>query len=182
MWKTHWLPSRSTNANIQTFLFCNLLISIVSFKGSRRARPKRGDTVTWLISAPLMNRLVVAKPVMAAPPVYSLPCILHSSVRRARFPLRRQPFPYPSAFGHRCYNTLRPLGIGINRIHFPSIALLIPPNALYIYLGWGSPSGPPACLSTLRQTLLLFCSLILIWRFCPHSRQTLSELPSPSSA
>src|SRR5271170_4059882 len=117
---------------------------------------------------------------MSAPPVYSLSRILHSGVRRARSNLRRQPFTHPSAFGHRCYNTLHPLGMGIN--HIPSIALLIPPDALYIYLGWGSPSGPPACLSTSRQTLLLFCSLILIWRFCPHSCQTLSELPSPSSA
>src|SRR5271154_1442811 len=31
VWETHWLPSRSTNTNIQIFLFCNLLISIVSF-------------------------------------------------------------------------------------------------------------------------------------------------------
>src|SRR5271154_7307607 len=102
-------------------------------------------------------------------------------VHRAHSPLRRQPFTHPSAFGHRCYNTLHPSGMGINRIYFPSIALLISPDALYIYLGWGSPSGPPACLSTLRQTLLLSCSLILIWRFRPHSRQTLSNLPSPLS-
>src|SRR5271169_2075884 len=122
------------------------------------------------------------KSVMLVPPVYSLPRILHSGVCRARSPLRRQPLTHPSAFGHRCYNTLRPSGMGINRIHFPSIALLISPDALYIYLGWGIPSGPPACLSTSRQTLLLFCSLILIWRFHPHSCQTLSELPSPSSA
>src|SRR5271170_2910021 len=122
-----------------------------------------------------------AKSVTSAPPVYSLSRILHSGDRRACSPLRRQPFTQPSAFGHHCYNTLHPSGMGINRIHFPSIALLIPPDALYIYLGWGSPSGPPACLSTSRQTLLLSCSLILIWRFCPQSRQTLSNLPSPLS-
>src|SRR5271169_3240148 len=122
-----------------------------------------------------------AKLVTSAPPVYSLSRILHSGNRRACSPLRRQPFTQPSAFGHHCYNTLRPSGMGINHIHFPSIALLIPPDALYIYLGWGSPSDPPACLSTSRQTLLLPCSLILIWRFRPHSRQTLSNLPSPLS-
>src|SRR5271169_3728029 len=95
-----------------------------------------------------------AKSVTSAPPVYSLSRILHSGDRRARSPLWRQPFTQPSAFRHHCYNTLRPLGMGINHIHFPSIALLISPDALYIYLGWGSPSGPPACLSTSRQTLL----------------------------
>src|SRR5271170_678652 len=85
-----------------------------------------------------------AKSVTSAPPVYSLSRILHSGDRRACSPLRRQPFTQPSAFRHHCYNTLRPLGMGINHIHFPSIALLISPDALYIYLGWGSPSGPPS--------------------------------------
>src|SRR5271170_6641928 len=42
------------------------------------------------------------------------------------------------------------------------------PITLYINLGWGCPTGPPACKSTLRRTSLSFSHILLIWRFRPH--------------
>src|SRR5271154_6627410 len=52
---------------------------------------------------------------------------------------------------------------------------------LYINLGWGHPTGPPACKSTSRQTSFSFSHILLIWRFCPHLAISVN-IPSPLSS
>src|SRR5271169_5261493 len=55
------------------------------------------------------------------------------------------------------------------------------PDSLYINLGWGRPTGPPACKSTSRRTFLSFSHSPLIWRFRPHLA-ILVNIPSPLSS
>src|SRR5271170_8060292 len=56
-----------------------------------------------------------------------------------------------------------------------------PPIPLYGNLGWGRPTGPPACKSTSRRTSLSFSHLLLIWRFRPHLAIAVN-IPSPLSS
>ena len=91
---------------------------------------------------------------------------------RTILPLRRWPSPQPSAFGYNplfVFSTFGLLSIAYFLVYSHILVLYSSsPITLYIYVGWGRPTGPPACKSTSGRTFLSFSHSPLIWRFRPH--------------
>src|SRR5271170_3666125 len=145
-------------------LACQQLTSIISAPPIHPKHPKQ----SCIHPVGATNPSQLSRTITSAPPSRLLPCYnskTHSPPSAMAF---------STAFGLRAHSSppLQPLGfipLLLLLAHNLTIDLysssLIP---LYINLGWGRPTGPPACKSTSRWTFLSFSHSLLIWRFRPH--------------
>src|SRR5271169_5053078 len=145
-------------------LACQQLTSVISVPAIHPKHPKQ----SCLHPVGAADPSQLSRTITSALPSRLLPCY-NSKTQSPPLVMA-----FSTAFGLRAHSSppFQPSGfipLSLLLVHNLTIDLYSsPPIPLYINLGWGHPTGPPACKSTSRRTSLSFSHLLLIWRFRPH--------------